>query len=111
MPLGGITRRFGNAIRVEGNTIVLREPGYYEISVSDTVQPSAAAAISLTVYENGTPLAGAATTATPETASDNTPLHISAAVVRVYCHTTKTITTVLSAAGTVARAAVTVVKV
>lgn len=111
IPLGAITRRLGTAIRSYGDSIMLLEPGYYEVSVNATVQPDAAAAIALTVRENDSALAGANVTATPATIGDDTPLQISDAVVRVFCHTTKTLTFVLSAAATVSNMAVTVVKV
>lgn len=111
VPLGTIMRRFGTAIRADGNTITLTEPGYYEITVNDTVRPGAATPLSLTVMENGVPLSGAITTVTPAAIGDDTPMQIPAAVSRVYCHCCKTISFVLSAAGSVTTAAVTVVKV
>ena len=111
IPLRNIVRRFGNAIRVDGNTITLTEPGYYRITVNDTVRPGAAAPLNLTVMENGIPLTGAVTTVTPAAIGDDTPMQISGAVSRVYCHCCKTISFVLSEAGSVTNAAVTVEKV
>ena len=111
VPLGAIVRRFGNAIRVDGNAITLLEPGYYAISVNMTVDPLAASAVTARVEENGVPVAGATVTATPAAIGDDTPLQIPSAVVRVYCNGTKTITVNLPVAATVNNAAVTVVKV
>lgn len=111
VPLGTITRRYGTAIRVDGSTITLTEPGYYYISVNDTVRPGAATPLSLTVLENGAPLAGAVTTVTPAAIGDDTPMQISGAVSRVYCHCCKNLTVTLSAAGNVTNAAIVVVKV
>ena len=111
LQIGTITRRMGTAIRADGDAITLLEPGYYAVSVNATVQPDAAAAITLTVRENEAPIPGATVTATPATIADDTPLQIPGAIVRVFCRSTKTLTFVLSAAATVANAAITVAKV
>ena len=111
VPVGVITRRFGPAIRVDGNAITLLEPGYYEISVSLVVQPDAATAISARVLENGVALSGAVATATPTAADADTLLTIPAAVSRVYNGTQKALTVELSAAADVTSAVVTVKKV
>ena len=111
IPLGNTVRRFGNAIRAEGSTITLLEPGYYAISVTATVQPTAATAFDMQVTENGTPLPGAITTVAPTAAGNSTPMMIPRTVSRVYCRGTKSIAVELSAAGNVTHFAVEVEKV
>lgn len=49
VPIGIPVRRFGNAIRQDGNAITLLEPGYYTISVLLNTQPVAATAITVNV--------------------------------------------------------------
>ena len=111
VPIGFPVRRFGCAIRQDGNAITLLEPGYYMISVLLNTQPVAATAITASVEENGVTLAGAFATITPNAAAADTDIVIPAAVSRVYCNGTKTITVTLNADAAVTGAAITVEKV
>lgn len=111
VPLGNVVRRYGCAIRMDGDSITLLEPGYYAISVTATVQPTATTAFNLVVLENGIPLQGAITTVAPTDAGNSTPMMIPRTVSRVYCNGTKNISVQLSAAGTVTHFAVVVEKV
>ena len=48
-------------IDINGNNIILREGGYYEIIVSSTVTDTAAGTVTLTLFQDGTPITGATT--------------------------------------------------
>lgn len=111
VPVGTLARRYGNAIRVDGNAITLTEAGWYTIAVNMTAQPTAATTITLNVLENGAPLYGANTTTTTFVAAENAPLVIPAAVVRVFCRCCKTLTITLSEAASVVNSTITVEKV
>lgn len=111
VPIGNPVRRVGKAIRQDGNAVTLLEPGYYTIAVLLNTQPVADTAITARVEENGVPLAGAFATTTPNAAAADTDIVIPAAVSRVYCSGTKTITVTLDAAAAVTGATVTVEKV
>lgn len=64
--LGSAIHGFGctccnKTIDINGNNITLREGGYYEIIISSTVTGSAAGTVTLTLYQDGTPITGATT--------------------------------------------------
>ena len=111
IPISAITRRIGTSMRVDGAVVTLLDPGYYMIAVNANVQPEAAEAITMTILENGVPLAGAVTTAEPAAIADNTSMQIPAAIVRVYCKASTTIAVRLSADAAVTSAALTIIKV
>lgn len=112
IPLGGAVKYYGNAIRLNGNTITLRESGYYMITVNAIVQPDAAIPFSIIVQENGNAIPGAIATVTPKAIDADTQAVIPAAVCRVYCSCNpKDITVVLSEAGQVQMITVTVKKI
>ena len=110
VPVGNLIRRFGRAIQLDGNNINLTEPGYYNISMNMTVLPTSSAAISAEILENGIPVSGSKTTATPTAASASTLLTIPSSTVRVYCYSTKSIAIQLSATGTVRNMSLTITK-
>lgn len=111
MPLGNVVRRFGSAIRLDGNTIVLTEPGYYAVSVTSTVQPTGTTAFNVQIEENGTLIPGAITTVAPTAAGNSTPMMIPRAICRVYCNGIKSLALRITAAGNVTHLAVAVEKV
>lgn len=64
MPLGSILRRYGCNINMDGNAITLCGQGYYLVTVSATVTPSAAGTVTLLAQKDGVPIAGAEASAT-----------------------------------------------
>ncbi len=64
VPLGVTTRRFGCNISLDGNTITLCGQGYYLVTVSATVTPSAAGTVKLTAQKDGVAIIGASASAT-----------------------------------------------
>ena len=59
IPLGNTVRRFGCAVRQDGNAIALQGQGYYLITVSATLTATAAGSLSLTAQKDGVPVIGA----------------------------------------------------
>lgn len=111
IPLGTVVRRYGSCIDLNGNGIALGENGYYAVNTNVVVAAAAAGNISATLLVNGAAYPGAAASATAVAAGDLVTLPISA-VVRAFCCTGPAVLTlVLSAAGTVANAAVAVERV
>lgn len=108
VPVGSVIRRFGCAIRTDGNSVFLGEPGYYQVSAAANLIPTATGNVSMTINENGSTLA----TATAEgTASEAMQLILPAAVSRVYCSgSPKTVNIAVSAPATVSSLYVTVDK-
>lgn len=84
VPLGGIVRRFGCCIALSGNTVTLKDSGYYKVSVSATVAPVADGDVTLTLTDNGTPVVGATASALTAAAGQEVSMSIDA-VVRVIC--------------------------
>lgn len=84
IPFGGVVRRFGQGIRLEGGDIIFCQNGYYEINVSATLEPTAAGPVSAQLYLNGMPYLGAQATETAAAAGDAVNLSFPA-IVRVMC--------------------------
>ena len=59
IPLGNTVRRFGCAVRQDGNAIALQGQGYYLVMVSATLTATAAGPLSLTAQKDGVALIGA----------------------------------------------------
>ena len=82
--LGGIVRRFGCALDLNGGTINLTEQGYYDVDISITAEPTAAGTVTATLYNGGIAVPGATASATAAAAGDPVNLSIDA-MVRVPC--------------------------
>lgn len=101
IPLGSIICRFGCGMDVNGNGLTIREPGCYDINVSVTVLPTEATPITATLMSDGVAVPGATATDTPTSAGAAVNLSLLAPV-RHFCNCgAKTLTVVLSDAGTV----------
>ena len=82
--LGGIVRRFGCAVDLNGGTINLTEQGYYDVDISITAEPTAAGTVTATLYNGGIAVPGATASATAAAAGDPVNLSVDA-MVRVPC--------------------------
>lgn len=110
LPVGTTTRRFGQCIRQEGNSIALTGPGYYLVSASATVSPTAAGTVSITGQKDGVAVSGATASETVAAAAATANLALSF-VVRNQCCGSSVLSFVLGgAASTMTNFAVTVVK-
>ena len=82
--LGGIVRRFGCAVDLNGGTINLTEQGYYDVDISITAEPTAAGTVTATLYNGGVAVPGATASATAAAAGDPINMTVNA-LVRVPC--------------------------
>lgn len=98
IPLGNTVRRFGSCIRQDGNSISATGSGYYLVTVSATVSPSAAGNVSIILNRDGVPIIGASSEGTASAAGDPVPLTINA-IIRNVCDCDTSLLTV-SLAGT-----------
>ena len=62
IPLGSTIRRFGCNIAQDGNTITLCGRGYYHITATATVSPTAAGDVGVALLKDGVPLSTASAT-------------------------------------------------
>lgn len=93
--LGTTRRRFGCAIERNGDSIILKQPGYYEVNVSITAAPSAVGTVTAALFRDGVVVPGATASAAVSTA--NNPVNLSiAALVRETCCSDATLTLVLT---------------
>ena len=83
IPVGVTTRRFGQTIRQDGNTITLCGQGYYLVNVSATITPSAAGVVSITAQKDGVAIIGA--TGSQTVAAGSTANVNAVAIVRNAC--------------------------
>lgn len=92
--LGNIVRRKGCSYSLNGTSISILEPGYYDVEVSATFTGSAAGDVTLAVYQDGTPVSGATITETVTTASTENISVTIPCIVRVYCNSTSNLSIV-----------------
>lgn len=114
--LGTIVRRFGReccdpSINLNGSSITMNEPGYYDIDVAVTALPTAAGPVTITVFQDGVAVPGSTNTTTAAAAGN--PVNVvSLPLVRVRCGSASSISVVLTnGAGTVANISVKVIKI
>lgn len=74
IPVGTTVRRFGQCIRQDGNTITLLGQGYYHVTVSATLAPTAAGTVTLTGQKDGVAVIGATASQAVATAAAPTNL-------------------------------------
>ena len=67
---GTVVRRFGPNLNLSGNAIQIAGAGYYDISASFIVAPTAAGEVTITAYVDKTPIQGAVTTGTVAAGGD-----------------------------------------
>lgn len=113
--LGTINRRFGReccepVMELNGSSITLNEPGYYDVDVTVTALPTAAGPVTIAVFQDGVAVSGSTNT---EQATAGNPVNVvSLPLVRVRCGAASNLSVVLvNGAGTVANVAVKVLKV
>ena len=53
IPLGGLIRRYGCDIALNGNAVNLAGTGYYDVDASITATLTAAGAVTVTLYKDG----------------------------------------------------------
>lgn len=78
--LGTVIRRFGCNCRLNGNAIEIDGAGYYTVSGTVTLQPTAAGNVSVGVYVDGVPVMGSTITGSVSTANDPVTLPIETTV-------------------------------
>ena len=103
-------RRFGKCIRQDGNTITLAGPGYYLVSASATVAPTAAGTVSVTGQKDGVAVIGATAAATTTVAAESANLSLDFIVLNVGCGSSILSFVLGGAESTVSNLAVTVTK-
>ena len=89
-----IVRRYGQCCQLANNTITLNGAGYYDIAVCATLTGTAAGTVTMTVYQNGSAIAGMNATQSIGASGDIVTLGTSG-IVRTYCGAS-TLTVVIS---------------
>ena len=109
IPLGSTSRRYGCNLRQDGNGITATGAGYYLVTMSATVAPTAAGAVTVTAQKDGVAIIGATATSTAA-AGAATDLAFSAIVRNIGCSSSILSFVLTGAAATVSNFAVSVVK-
>nr|DAF73271.1 MAG TPA: hypothetical protein [Caudoviricetes sp.] len=109
IPLGSTSRRYGCNLRQDGNGITATGAGYYLVTMSATVAPTAAGAVTITGQKDGVAIIGATATSTAA-AGATTDLAFSAVVRNIGCDSSILSFVLTGAAATVSNFAVSVVK-
>ena len=99
IPLGGLIRRYGCDIALNGNAVNLlggaQRAGYYDVDASITATLTAAGAVTATLYKDGVAVPGATATATGA-ASGTVNLDLTALVRQPCCASGAALTLVLT---------------
>lgn len=112
--LGSINRRFGRKcceeiLNLNGSSITINEPGYYDVDVAVTALPTAAGPVTIAVFQDGVAVPGSTNTA--QGTAGNPVNVVSLPLVRVRCDSASNLTVVLvNGAGTIANISVKVLK-
>lgn len=109
IPLGSTSRRYGCNLRQDGNGITATGAGYYLVTMSATVAPTAAGAVTITGQKDGVAIIGATATSTAA-AGAATDLAFSAIVRNIGCGSSILSFVLTGAAATVSNFAISVVK-
>ena len=109
IPLGSTSRRYGCNLRQDGNGITATGAGYYLVTMSATVAPTAAGAVTITGQKDGVAIIGATATSTAA-AGAAIDLAFSAIVRNIGCGSSILSFVLTGAASTVSNFAVSVVK-
>lgn len=94
--LGSVIRRFGCALRQNGNSITMRESGYYKVTASITAAPTAVGTVTAALFRNGVAVPGATASATASAANASVALPITAIVRENCCNDDDALTLVLT---------------
>lgn len=99
IPLGGLIRRYGCDIALNGNAVNIyggrENAGYYDVDASITATITAAGAVTVTLYKDGVAVPGATATATGA-ASGTVNLDLTALVRQPCCADGAALTLVLT---------------
>lgn len=112
LSLGTVIRRFGCDLSQNGNSITIdgcNSSGYYDVNASITAAPTAAGAVTVTMFRNGVAVPGATASAAVSTANNPVALPITAIIRERCCGDDSALTLVLTGtAANVSNVAVTV---
>ena len=113
IPVGSIIRRYGRCIDATGSAINLTDAGYYLVDVSASATANATGDITLALAQNGVLIPSATATSTVATVGTQVVNLKIAAIVRVMCCESTSLSVVVggTTAPTVENMAVSVVKV
>lgn len=85
VPLGGTVRRFGRALAGNGNAVAVRGPGYYSVTLTATIAPTAAGTAVVELLRDGQPVQGASASVTATAAQQPQTVGVSAIVREFGC--------------------------
>ena len=93
---GTIIRRFGPNLNLSGNAIQSCGSGYYELSSSITVAPTAIGNVTVTAFKDGVAIPGATATGSVSTANNPVNLNIECLIRECCCDSISSITFILT---------------
>ena len=96
IPLGSVLRRFGCNCRLNGNKIAIEGTGYYTVTATVSLQPEAAGAVSVALYENNVAVPSAVATGTAAAIGDDVTLTIVTTVRETCCEGASSLALVLT---------------
>ena len=109
LPLGSAVHRYGCNVRMDGGAIRLRGSGYYKITASATIAPTAAGEAGIQINLNGLPVEGGLANVVTTAAAQEADVNVFA-VVRVPCCEMATVTMNLTGSGSTVTNVTTIVE-
>lgn len=104
-PFGSVVRRYGPALRLDGQSVNAYGSGYYEIDASLSFTPTATGPVTIQFYQDGVAIPGALGTA-QGTAAEPVNISVVGLMRNCGCDCNSAITYTVDAAGLIANLAV-----
>ena len=111
VPLGSAVHGYGSDIKLNGNAIQLKTPGYYNVDVAVTAAVTGTDSITVTMYLDGVAVSGAEAAATPAAAGEVVAIAFPWTIRKACCCDVSTVSFVCSGAASVQDTIVRVEKV
>jgi len=92
---GTVVRRYGCNCQLSGNGIVISGTGYYDISATVTLTPTAAGTVTASIYQDGVPLQGATASATVAAVDTTVTLPVIGVARLMCCNSASNLTMVI----------------
>lgn len=92
IPLGTVTRRFGQNLRLSGNGIEVVGEGYYTIEGTVSIEPEATGPVTIAIYQDGVQLPSAIAYGYAATADEPITLPVSGTTRIGCCDSSSTLT-------------------
>ena len=101
VPFGSIVRRFGDSIKLDGDSILCCNSGYFDVEISMSLTPTAAGTVTIQLYQDGVAVPGALSTITVPAVATTETFPITALIRNCGCNCGSVLTVRINASATI----------